>query len=74
LSLIFISSSSRHLEIVDLASEMDIIKKAGSWFSYGETRLGQGRENVAQLLSDNPELVEELEMKIKDKILGDVEE
>jgi recombination protein RecA len=53
-------------EIVDLGVEQNIIKKSGSWFSYGETKLGQGRETVKQLLKDNPELAEELETKIID--------
>ena len=53
-------------EIVDLGAEMNIIKKSGSWYSYGETRLGQGRDAVKQLLLDNPELAEELESKIKE--------
>lgn len=51
-------------EIVDLGVEQEIIKKSGSWFSYGETKLGQGRETVKQLLKDNPELADELEAKI----------
>lgn len=51
-------------EIVDLGVEQEVIKKSGSWFSYGETKLGQGREAVKQLLKDNPELAEELEIKI----------
>ncbi len=51
-------------EIIDLGVEIEIIKKAGSWFSYGETKLGQGREGVKSLLKDNPELLEELEKKI----------
>lgn len=51
-------------EIIDLGVELNIIKKAGSWFSYGETKLGQGREGVKNLLKDNPELMEELESKI----------
>ena len=51
-------------EIIDLGVEINIIKKAGSWFSYGETKLGQGREGVKSLLKDNPELMEELEKKI----------
>ncbi len=55
-------------EIIDLGVEYDIIKKAGSWFSYGETRLGQGREAVRQLISDNPELATELETKIVEAI------
>ena len=56
-------------EIVDLGVELNVLKKSGSWFSYGETRLGQGRDSVKQIIHDNPELMEELEVKIKD-ILG----
>jgi recombination protein RecA len=52
-------------EILDLAVEFEIIKKAGSWFSYGETKLGQGRDSVKALIKDNPELADELEVKIK---------
>jgi recombination protein RecA len=55
-------------EILDLAVEFEIIKKAGSWFSYGETKLGQGRDAVKALIKDNPELADELEKKIKDLI------
>jgi recombination protein RecA len=55
-------------EILDLAVEFEIIKKAGSWFSYGETKLGQGRDAVKSLIKDNPELADELEVKIKDHI------
>jgi len=51
-------------EIIDLGVERGILKKSGSWFSYGETKLGQGRESVKTLLKDNPELAEELETKI----------
>lgn len=51
-------------EIIDLGVDHDILKKSGSWFSYGETKLGQGREAVKMLLKDNPELAEELEGKI----------
>jgi recombination protein RecA len=51
-------------EIVDLGVELEIIKKSGSWFSYGETKLGQGRDAVKNLLKDNPELMLELEQKI----------
>ena len=57
-------------EIVDLGVEYGIIKKAGSWFSYGDTKLGQGREGVKTLLSDNPELSDELEAKIKAAVSG----
>ncbi len=52
-------------EIVDLGVDFDIINKSGSWFSYGETKLGQGRDAVKMLIADNPELMEELETKIK---------
>ena len=52
-------------EILDLAVEFEIIKKAGSWFSYGDTKLGQGRDAVKALIKDNPELADELEEKIK---------
>ncbi|WP_333693351.1 recombinase RecA [Flavobacterium sp.] len=55
-------------EILDLAVEFEIIKKSGSWFSYGETKLGQGRDAVKALIKDNPELAEELEIKIKERI------
>jgi recombination protein RecA len=51
-------------EIIDIGVDHDIIKKAGSWFSYGDTKLGQGRDSVKDILTDNPELMEELEQKI----------
>jgi recombination protein RecA len=54
-------------EIIDLGVEFEIIKKAGSWFSYEGNKLGQGRDAVKTLLLDNPELMEELEVKIKEK-------
>ena len=52
-------------EILDIAVEFDIIQKSGSWFSYDETKLGQGRDAVKQMISDNPDLMDELESKIK---------
>ena len=55
-------------EIVDLGVEYNIIKKSGSWFSYGDLKLGQGRDAVKELLKDNPELCEELEAKIMEAI------
>ena len=55
-------------EIVDLGVELNVIKKSGSWFSYGETKLGQGRESVKTVLRDNPELAQELEAKIFEAI------
>jgi len=57
-------------EIIDIGVDKNIIKKSGSWFSYGETKLGQGRDAVKQLLLDNPELMEELEEKILASIAG----
>ncbi len=59
---------SKSGEILDMAVEMNLVKKSGSWFSYGDTKLGQGRDAVKQLIEDNPELMEELEGKIKDQI------
>ncbi len=59
-------------EIIDLGVDHNIINKSGSWFSYGDTKLGQGRDAVKALLLDNPELSEELETKIKQKLSGNV--
>ncbi|MDO9137208.1 MAG: recombinase RecA [Lutibacter sp.] len=59
---------SKDGEILDLGVELGIVKKSGSWFSYGETKLGQGRDAVKVLIKDNPELSEELEIKIKNEI------
>ncbi|MFI3322620.1 MAG: recombinase RecA [Rikenellaceae bacterium] len=53
-------------EIIDIATDADIIKKSGSWFSYGEMKLGQGRENVKQLLAENKELCDEIEYKARE--------
>lgn len=58
-------------EVLDLAVDMEIVKKAGSWFSFGTERLGQGRDAVKDMLKDNHELLEILEKRIKDKIKGD---
>lgn len=60
-------------EILDLAVEFEIVKKSGSWFSYGDTKLGQGRDAVKLMIKDNPELAEELEQRIKDKIKENAE-
>jgi recombination protein RecA len=60
-------------EILDLAVEFDIIQKSGSWFSYDATKLGQGRDAVKQMIKDNPDLMDELEAKIKGIIKGDSE-
>ena len=55
-------------ELVDLSTELDIVKKSGSWFSYNDTKIGQGRDAVKRMLQDNPELCEELEAKIMEKL------
>ena len=52
-------------EILDISVESNIIQKSGSWFSYDETKLGQGRDAVKTMIKDNPELMEELENKVK---------
>lgn len=70
--IMFGEGISKAGEIIDLGVEHNIIKKAGSWFSYGDTRLGQGRDAVKQLILDNPELMEELEAKIKATVTGDL--
>lgn len=57
-------------EIIDLGVDLNILKKSGSWFSYGETKLGQGRDAIKQLLMDNPELAEELEKNIKEAVIA----
>ena len=61
-------------EIIDLGVELEVINKAGSWFSYKGNKLGQGRDTVKGLLLDNPEMMEEIEGIIKRKIKGDAEE
>ena len=69
--IMFGEGISKAGEIIDLGVEHNIIKKAGSWFSYGDTRLGQGRDAVKQLILDNPELMDELETRIKAEVTGD---
>ncbi|RLD82345.1 MAG: recombinase RecA [Bacteroidetes bacterium] len=64
--IIYGEGISKYGEIIDLGVDMDIIKKSGSWFSYSDTKLGQGRDAVKHLLMDNPELAEELELKIRE--------
>ena len=63
--LMFGEGISKLGEIIDLGVEHEIIKKSGSWFSYGDTKLAQGREALKQVLRDNPELCDELETKIR---------
>ena len=61
---------SRAGEIIDLGSTLNIIKKSGSWFSYGDTKLAQGRDAAKQCIIDNPELADELEQQIFEKLKG----
>jgi recombination protein RecA len=60
---------SKSGEVLDMAVEMEIIEKAGSWFSYAGNKLGQGRDTVKQLLEDNPELMAELDAKVREKMI-----
>ncbi len=71
--LLFGQGISKMGELVDIGVDAGIIKKSGSWFSYGETKLGQGREAVKQLLADNPELQEEIAEQIKEYLTSDNE-
>ena len=71
--ILFGEGISKLGEIIDLGVDNNIIKKSGSWFSYGETKLGQGRDAVKKLLNDNPELAEELEEKIKAELSSEKE-
>jgi recombination protein RecA len=66
--IMFGEGISRIGEVIDLGVDNEIIKKSGSWFSYGDTKLGQGRDAVKALLKDNPELSEEIENKIREKL------
>src|SRR5574344_1257845 len=66
--ILFGEGISKIGEIIDIGVEKNIIKKSGSWFSYGDTKLGQGRDTVKQLLFDNPELADELEAKVRETI------
>jgi len=68
--IIYGQGISKTGELIDMGVDLNILKKSGSWFSYGETRLGQGRDAVRNLLRDNPELAEEIEEKIKVAIKG----
>ena len=66
--IMFGKGISRSGEILDLAVDHEIIKKGGSWFSYNDTKLGQGRDTVKQMMDDNPELSEEIESKIREQL------
>jgi recombination protein RecA len=69
--IMFNQGISKVGEIIDLGVDFNIVKKAGSWFSYGDTKLGQGRDAVKQLLLDNPELSDEIEAKIREEVTGE---
>ncbi len=66
--IVFGEGISKIGEIIDIGVEKNIIKKSGSWFSYNDTKLGQGRDSLKQLLRDNPELCEELETKVRESL------
>jgi recombination protein RecA len=66
--IVFGEGISKTGEILDLGVELGIVQKSGSWFSYNADKLGQGRDTVKQLLTDNPELANEIEVKIREKI------
>jgi len=67
--IIFGEGISKVGEIIDMGVELNILQKSGSWFSYGESKVGQGRDAVKQFLSDNPEMMEEMEAKIREALL-----
>jgi len=69
--ILFGEGISKAGEIIDLGVDFNIIKKSGSWFSYGDTKLGQGRDAVKALLLDNPDLMDELEGKIKAEVTAE---
>ena len=69
--IMFGEGISKAGEIIDLGVEYGIVKKSGSWFSYGDTKLGQGRDAVKNLLLDNPDLMDELENKIRAEVTGE---
>jgi recombination protein RecA len=66
--IIFGEGISKTGEIVDMGTELGIVQKSGSWYSYNNDKLGQGRDAVKQLMTDNPELAKEIETKIREKI------
>ena len=68
--IMFGTGISHSGELVDLGTSLEILKKSGSWFSYGSSKLAQGREAVKKVLEDNPELADEIEAKIKEKLTG----
>ena len=63
---------SREGEIINLGSQLEIIEKSGAWYSYNGERIGQGKDNVRMFLKDNPQMAQEIEAKIRAKLLPDV--
>ena len=63
--MIFGKGISRTGEVLDIAVDLDIIKKSGAWFSYNDAKIGQGRDNAKKFLADNPDVMKEVEEKIK---------
>jgi recombination protein RecA len=57
--------------VIDVATEMGIVKKSGTWFSYGETRLGQGREKARDFIIENPDMMAEIDQKVRERIQAD---
>ncbi len=68
--LIFGKGISYEGEVLDMAVNMDIVQKSGSWFSYNGERLGQGRDNIKEMLVNNPNLIKEIEVKVREKLKG----
>ena len=66
--IMFGEGISRIGELIDIAVEKNIIKKSGSWFSYNDSKIGQGRDTVKQVLSDNPELADEIEAHVRESL------
>ena len=66
--IMFGEGISRSGEVLDKAVDLDVVNKSGSWFTYGDTKLGQGRDAVKQMIADNPELSQEIETKIKEAL------
>lgn len=66
--IIYNEGISRHGDILDLGAELGVVTKSGAWYSYGDLRLGQGRENAREFLRENPELTDELELIIRQAV------
>lgn len=60
---------SKEGDILDLAAEMGIVNKSGAWYAYGDSKIGQGRENAKQFLGENPHIFEEIEEKLREKLM-----